>query len=59
MEEIKESSNNLELYAEELPDMTQYSAAGTSTLSSNSTVSTGSCPGSTMSTQSSASSLSW
>jgi hypothetical protein len=49
----------LELYAEELPDMTQYTAAGTSTLSTESSVLSASCPTSTMSTYTSMSSASW
>ncbi len=49
----------LELYAEELPDITQYTAAGTSTLSTESSVLSASCPTSTASTYTSMSSFSW
>jgi hypothetical protein len=52
-------NTTLELYAEELPDITQYTAAGTSTLSTESSVLSASCPTSTVSTYTSMSSYSW
>jgi len=57
--ENRDLNLDLELYAEELPDVTHYSAVSASTLSTESTVLSASCPTSTMSTYTSMSTMSW
>lgn len=59
MEENKEQS--LELFAEELPEITEFTGAspsGTSTMSTESSVLSGSCPTSSVSTYTTMSSFS-